>query len=75
MADDRKMMLFDDGPLEVNGPLTLVDELGKTIAHVDDGETAYICRCGGTQDGPFCDGTHSKIGFAGAKNAVKKSGK
>ena len=75
MADNRKMMIFDDGPIEVNGPLTLVDENGKTIASVEDGETVYLCRCGGTTDRPFCDGTHSKIGFQGAVQAVNQSGK
>ena len=75
MAANRTMMIFDDGPIEVNGPLTLVDENGKTIANVEDGETVYLCRCGGTTDRPFCDGTHSKIGFQGAMQAVKQSGK
>jgi CDGSH-type Zn-finger protein len=75
MADNRQMMVFDDGPIEVNGPLTLVDENGKTIAKVDTGETVYLCRCGASIDKPFCDGTHSKIGFQGAMKAVRESGK
>ena len=75
MADNRKMMIFDDGPIEVNGPLTLVDENGKTIAKVDNGETVYLCRCGASVDKPFCDGTHSKIGFQGAMKAVRESGR
>jgi CDGSH-type Zn-finger protein len=31
-----------------------------------DREVVKLCRCGGSSTKPFCDGTHSRIGFAGA---------
>ena len=33
-------------------------------------ETIALCRCGGSKTKPFCDGTHSKVGFRAAERAV-----
>jgi CDGSH-type Zn-finger protein len=38
------------------------------------GEAVALCRCGGSTTKPFCDGTHSKIGFDAAERAVREFG-
>ena len=62
-----------NGPYKVIGALTLIDdETGEPIPG-GDGEAVFLCRCGGSTNKPFCDGTHSKIGFQGAMAAVEQT--
>lgn len=59
----------ENGPLLVEGDFQLVDANGSDVPIVKKA----LCRCGGSTMKPFCDGTHSKIGFQGAIAAVEKS--
>lgn len=53
-----------NGPLIVEGPVDLFDAEGNNIS-VDKLRIA-LCRCGASSNKPFCDGTHSQIGFQAA---------
>ena len=54
-----------------NGPYIL--ENCEKITRLADGKvfeiegTANLCRCGGSKNKPFCDGTHATIGFSAEK--------
>lgn len=48
------------GPYLVQGKFVLVGTDGKE--ENKEGSIA-LCRCGGSNNKPFCDGTHRKIGF------------
>lgn len=50
-----------DGPVEVTGPVTLIDPAGQPQTPAES--SIYLCRCGQSADKPFCDGTHKKVGF------------
>ena len=59
----------ENGPYRVRGPIRLIDADGNEY-DVAEGETIALCRCGGSTTKPFCDGTHSKVGFEAAERAV-----
>ena len=59
----------ENGPLLVEGDFKLVDAAGNEVPL----KKKALCRCGGSTMKPFCDGTHSKIGFQGAIAAVRDS--
>ncbi len=62
-----------NGPYLVKGPIRIVDPDGNEFTV--DRDTVALCRCGGSTTKPFCDGTHSKIGFQAAEKAVREADK
>lgn len=74
-----KITIRKNGPYRVEAPegaVELLDAEGNPhdlSGKLKDGVLAFsLCRCGGSVNKPFCDGTHSKIGFQGAEMAVRK---
>ena len=70
-----KITIKKNGPYRVEaaeGTVELVDAEG-TKYDLTGKPVFSLCRCGGSVTKPFCDGTHSKIGFQGAELAVKKA--
>ena len=53
-----------NGPYTVKGLENLMNSKGKALATQSYLE---LCRCGGSSNKPFCDGTHFKVGFSGEK--------
>lgn len=56
-----RIKTLKDGPYEVKGALELVDSKRESFKLAD--EAIYLCRCGQSANKPFCDGTHTKVGF------------
>lgn len=57
----------ESGPYIVRGPITLTDADGNPYA-TGEGNVA-LCRCGGSQTKPFCDGSHRTNGFSATHRA------
>jgi CDGSH-type Zn-finger protein/uncharacterized Fe-S cluster protein YjdI len=52
-----------NGPLRVRGNLEITSGTGRVVARLT---STYLCRCGGSANKPYCDGTHARIGFKSA---------
>ena len=62
----------ENGPYLVEGDdVTLVDWNGH--AYQIPKRPFALCRCGASTKKPFCDGTHSRVGFAAGEGAVPGS--
>lgn len=61
-----------NGPYAIDltsGEVLLTDHEGNPIPLPEGKPTVALCRCGASSRKPFCDGTHSRIGFQGAEAA------
>lgn len=84
MKKDVKIMITKDGPYIVSGKLPIDKQIigigkegepekwiqGEKITPTDG--SCALCRCGGSKDKPFCDGTHGRIGFDGTETASRE---
>jgi CDGSH-type Zn-finger protein len=71
MTDAVKITALDNGPFLINGSAIVTDAQGNVFQV--ERETIALCRCGGSTKRPFCDGSHSKIGFQAAERAVQEA--
>jgi CDGSH-type Zn-finger protein len=79
-----KVVVSKNGPYLVSGNVPLAKQ---TIVGDAQGESAAwkqgdpypqqgsyaLCRCGHSKSKPFCDGTHTKVGFDGTETASRES--
>lgn len=72
MAEEVQITPRPNGPYIVQGPARITDIDGNQY-DVGGKQTVALCRCGGSTNKPFCDGTHSRIGFQAAERAVKQA--
>ncbi len=72
MSDDKPTIdVQEGGPLLVKGLQKLTDSRDLPIKTVN--KVIVLCRCGASQNKPFCDGSHTGTGFTGAKERQETS--
>ena len=67
-SETQRLELSKNGPIEVAGRVELHDEEGSSP---QTGDHYTLCRCGGSKNKPFCDGTHWYNGFRDEKADVR----
>src|SRR5581483_3951292 len=64
---DVTIRVLKNGPYEVTGGAAVTDQ--KKNQYTGQGDPIYLCRCGQSANKPFCDGTHTKVGFKAEETA------
>lgn len=63
---DVTISVLDNGPFIVKGSATLADAAGNAFP---EQKQMALCRCGASQNKPFCDGSHGEVNFEAAERA------
>ncbi|MCZ6632786.1 MAG: CDGSH iron-sulfur domain-containing protein [bacterium] len=63
MAEKPTIECAENGPYLVKNLVQLQNSKGESL---ETKPVIALCRCGKSENKPFCDGTHSRIGFTGA---------
>jgi CDGSH-type Zn-finger protein len=62
---DVKITVSRNGSLKVEGEVKLVDHEENELP-TKEGRPVFLCRCGASQNKPFCDGSHKRVEFEGS---------
>lgn len=57
-----KITVNTNGSIRLEGDFVIVDPEGKPYG-LGGRATISLCRCGQSQNKPFCDGSHKRTGF------------
>ena len=60
----------ENGSLKVTGPVALVDAEGVPF-ELPPGTAIALCRCGHSENKPFCDKSHARHGWVAADTAPR----
>jgi CDGSH-type Zn-finger protein len=57
-----KITVLKNGPVRIEGDFEIVDAEGRPFG-LAGRTTITLCRCGHSENKPFCDGSHNRCAF------------
>jgi len=71
-AAPLRLKVMDDGALQLRGDLSQIRVVDGEGNAFDFGErrTVLLCRCGRSQNKPFCDSSHLSTGFTSTVRVI-----
>jgi CDGSH-type Zn-finger protein len=72
-VSDVTITVRANGPYKIVGPVAIVDPEGR-LFELPPGEAIVLCRCGRSQNKPFCDASHKRVGFVAEDVAPRVAG-
>lgn len=70
MDDAVEILVNRNGPLRISGKFIIKDPDGNSF-DLSGREVILLCRCGHSNNKPFCDGSHKRVGFESIVQARK----
>jgi CDGSH-type Zn-finger protein len=76
--DNPKILSLSNGPYYLINDMKpkivehLQDDNGRSLSNISG---VALCRCGASKNKPFCDGTHSIIGFSSSNRVISDDSK
>jgi CDGSH-type Zn-finger protein len=59
---DTRITVNNDGSIRIEGDFVICDQTGAEFG-LGGRKVIGLCRCGQSQNKPFCDGSHARTGF------------
>ncbi|HXF05375.1 MAG TPA: CDGSH iron-sulfur domain-containing protein [Blastocatellia bacterium] len=63
MSNRIEIICVNDGPLRVIGDDIILKDAAGNVFGLGGRTTISLCRCGQSNNKPFCDGSHKRVGF------------
>lgn len=60
---DNEIICNNNGPLRVTGDNIIIKDAAGNTFGLGGRTTVSLCRCGHSNNKPFCDGSHAREGF------------
>jgi len=63
MSDNTEIVVINNGPLRVLGENIVIKDAAGNEFGLAGRKVISLCRCGHSENKPFCDGSHARVGF------------